>query len=197
MKRILDTTRPVGGMWTYKQPETGVVLQDWAWKALISKIREHRAACGIEMKGGWVDEIHDDVATANPEIPQEEVGVVARYYTADDVHRFITTMRRVHVSGELVSEEEQRRRIDICVACPKNGVIGCKWCGWLAGQVTEVLAGRPIHRVAEVFKRSCMACGCDITSKTAIPLDVLKQVDAELGESPNYAKGCWMTETTE
>lgn len=194
MKRILDTTRAVGGMWSYTQPETGVTLTDWAWKALITKIRAHRDACGIEMKGGWVDEIHDAVITANPAIPHEEVGVIARYYTADDVHRFITTMRRVHGSGQLVSEEEHRRRIDICAVCPKNGVINCRYCGWLANQVTEVMAGRKIPRIVEVFKRSCMACGCDISSKSAIPLDVLKQVDAELGETPAYTESCWMRE---
>lgn len=194
MRRILDTSRPVGGMWTYTQPETGVVFSAWSYPALLTRISAHRGACNIPMSGGWTAEVQEAMIAANPDIPHEEIGAVKRFYNADDVHRFISTMMEMRGGEKLVSPEEQARRIDICAACPKKGVIGCKWCGWLASKVTEIMGGRKIHRAPEVFKHSCMACGCDIPSKTAISLDLLKKVDEKLGESPDYAEGCWMTE---
>ncbi len=198
MKRPLDLSRPIGGAWTYTQPETGVTLKEQHHKAFLTKIRNHRLANDLPLHGGWADEVWDTVCRENPSIPQETIGEVPRYYSMDDAQRFITTMRELNKSNELVTEEEQRRRIDICATCPKNGVIGsgggCKFCAWMAQQITEVLGGRPIHRVAEVSKRSCMACGCSIIAKTAVPLDVLTQVDEKLGSTPDYDLGCWMGE---
>lgn len=198
MKRLLDTTRPIGGPWTYTQPETGVTLTENHWNAFLKKVRKHREAVGIDtIKGGWIEQLEHDICVANPHLPQEEIGEVARYYTKDDIVRFISTMRELNKSGELVSEDEQRRRIDICVKCLKKGVIsgGCRFCSWIAEQTTQLLGGRKIPRVEEVTGNSCMACGCDITSKTAVPLSVLKAVDEKLGESPDYATGCWMRES--
>lgn len=193
MKHLLDTNRPVSGMWTYTQPETGVTIKDIHWGGFVKRIREHRLANDLPLHGGWVDELQDTLCRQNKDLPCEEIGHVARYYTQDDVQRFVATMSELNASNELVSVEEQKRRIDICAVCPKNGAIGgCKFCTWLAEKTTQLLAGRPIHRVAEVYKRSCLACGCDITSKTAVPMTVLKAVDEKLENTPDYADGCWM-----
>ena len=195
MRRLTDTTTPIGGLWTYTQPETGVVLRELHWNAFLKKIRDHRLANGIPVTGEFVPEIHDAVAKSNPRQPSEEIGKVERYYTQDDIHRFVVTMKELRKSDELVSPEEHKRRVGICINCPRNGVImGCKFCTWLAQQTTELMAGRSIPRAPEVVKRSCMACGCDIASKTAVPLAVLKQVDEKLGITPDYDPRCWMLE---
>ena len=193
MKHLLDTTRPVSGMWTYTQPETGVVIKDIHWNGFLKRIRAHRLANDLPLQAGWVDELQDTLCRENPDLPCQEVGYVERRYTQDDVQRFVSTMLELNASNELVSEEEQRRRIDICAICPKNiSMGGCKFCVWLAQKTTQLLAGRKIHRVSETHKRACGACGCDITSKTAVPMTVLKVVDEKLGTTPDYAPGCWM-----
>lgn len=195
MKQILDTSRPVSGMWTYKQPETQVVIKDIHWNGFIRRIREHRLANDLPLQGGWVEELQDTLCRENSDLPCQEIGQVARYFTQDDVQRFVSTMLELNSSNELVSEEEQSRRIDICAVCPKNiNMGGCKFCVWLAQKTTELLSGRKIKRVLETHKRACGACGCDITAKTAVPLTVLKAVDEKLGLTPDYAEGCWMLE---
>lgn len=195
MKQLLDTTRPVSGMWTYTQPETGVVIKDIHWNGFLKRIRAHRLANDLPLQAGWVEELQDTLCQANSDLPCEEVGHVARHYTQDDVQRFVSTMLELNASNELVSEEEQRRRIDICAICPKNiSMGGCKFCVWLAQKTTQLLAGRKIHRVSETHKRACGACGCDITSKTAVPMTVLKVVDEKLGTVPDYDSRCWMLE---
>lgn len=195
MKQLLDTTRPVSGMWTYTQPETGVVIKDIHWNGFLKRIRAHRLANDLPLQAGWVDELQDTLCRENPDLPCQEVGYVERRYTQDDVQRFVATMLELNASNELVSEEEQRRRIDICAVCPKNvSMGGCKFCVWLAQKTTQLLAGRKIHRVSETHKRACGACGCDITSKTAVPMTVLKVVDEKLGITPDYDDRCWMLE---
>lgn len=193
MKQLLDTSRPVSGMWTYTQPETGVVIKDIHWNGFLKRIRAHRLANDLPLQAGWVDELQDTLCRENPDLPCQEVGYVERRYTQDDVQRFVSTMLELNASNELVSEEEQRRRIDICAICPKNiSMGGCKFCVWLAQKTTQLLAGRKIHRVSETHKRACGACGCDITSKTAVPMAVLKVVDEKLGTTPDYDSRCWM-----
>lgn len=195
MKHLLDTSRPVSGMWTYTQPETGVVIKDIHWNGFLKRIRAHRLANDLPLQAGWVDELQDTLCCENPDLPCQEVGYVERRYTQDDVQRFVATMLELNASNELVSEEEQRRRIDICAICPKNiSMGGCKFCVWLAQKTTQLLAGRKIHRVSETHKRACGACGCDITSKTAVPMTVLKVVDEKLGITPDYDDRCWMLE---
>ena len=195
MKQLLDTSRPVSGMWTYTQPETGVVIKDIHWNGFLKRIRAHRLANDLPLQAGWVDELQDTLCRENPDLPCQEVGYVERRYTQDDVQRFVATMLELNASNELVSEEEQRRRIDICAVCPKNvSMGGCKFCVWLAQKTTQLLAGRKIHRVSETHKRACGACGCDITSKTAVPMTVLKVVDEKLGITPDYDDRCWMLE---
>lgn len=193
MKQLLDTSRPVSGMWTYTQPETGVSFKDIHWGGFIKRIRAHRLANDLPLQGGWVEELQDTLCRDNPDLPCAEVGHIARYYTQDDVQRFVSTMLELNASKTVVDEEEQRRRIDICATCPKNiNMGGCKFCVWIAQKTTELLAGRKLYRVSETHKRACGACGCDITAKTAVPLAVLKVVDEKLGTAPDYAEGCWM-----
>lgn len=198
MKQLLDTTRPVSGMWTYTQPETGVVFKDIHWGGFLKRIRAHRLANDLPLQGGWVEELQDTLCQANPDLPCEEVGHVARYYTQDDVQRFVATMLEILEQNklkELVSEEEQNRRIEICAVCPKNTSIGgCKFCAWLAQKITGLMLGRKIPRVAELHKRACGGCGCDLASKTAVTIPVLRAVDEKLGNNPDYDSRCWMLE---
>lgn len=191
MKIITDTmTTPPGG-WRYKEPSTGIYFEDISYQGIITRIRQHKDACGITLEGEWVTEVQQVMIEMNPQIRHEEAGSKVRKFGMNDVVRFIETMKRLG-AGALVSEEEQARRADICAVCPQNGVINCKYCGWLATQITGIMGGRSIPKVNKLYKKSCLACGCDLTAKTACPTDVLKQVDAELKEPPVYDSKCWM-----
>lgn len=197
MRRIRNTNRPIGGMWSYTQPETQVKLEDWNWNAFLKKIRDHRTACNLPIEPGWIDEIHEYVINDKPGIEFDDLGSKRKWFTTDDILRFITTMNELRNGGGLVDDMEHARRLDICATCPKNSSISCASCGRLARELTSMFGKRRVHRSSEVYGRSCTACGCDITSKAAIDLEVLKRVDDKLGRAPDYDPGCWMlTQTT-
>ena len=89
MRRIRNKLHPVGGMWTYVQPETGVKLQDWNWNAFVKRVRDHREACGIPLPAAWVDELEEAVIAANPKISYDEDTTRSRRFTGSDIKRSI------------------------------------------------------------------------------------------------------------
>lgn len=194
MRRITDTTTTPRGGWRYTEPTTGVPFEGMSYKATMSEIRKHRVAMGLPVTGNWLDEVHEAMVALNPLIPHQEIGVPERRIGADDVIQFVRVTRELLKDGELVSEEEQLRRATICSECPKRGVVSCKFCGWLARQITEMMGNRKIPKVEKIFKHSCMGCGCDLTAKTACPMPLLKKVDEMAETPPDYAPGCWMLE---
>jgi hypothetical protein len=191
--RNLSNT-PRGG-WRFVDPVSGVPVSHPHHMAFLQKVSESRRSNGIPLTGNWEAEVLDEVCRQNPSIDCIDTDVPEIHMTADDVHRFLATVGEFKGS-ELVSEEEHRRRADICLRCPKMGDVNCKWCGWAAAKITELLAGRPIHRVAELHKKGCKACGCNLDTKTYYPLDVLRAVDQKLGKEPEYWEECWMREQT-
>lgn len=192
MKQIIQTGAVPQGGWKYREPTTGVQFTHNNFLALMQQIRAHRDANGLPTHSGWAEVVHDEICQQNEGVGCLEAGGVERSFTGDDVKRFIATI--LEMRGELVSEEEQKRRLNICGKCPKKGVINCSGCGWLAGKITELLGGRSLYKPDEFFKTSCLACGCDIPAKTAIPLDVLKRADERLEMTPDYHERCWMRE---
>lgn len=194
MIRILDkVTTPPGG-WRYTEPDTGVKFDGLSYVAVVGLVRKHRVAMDLPVGGEWLQQFEHNLALQNPKAPQQEEGAKERVLTADDVIKFVEVTRELLADGKLVSEEEQMRRASICAACPKRGVLSCKFCGWLSRELTHMLGGRRVPKATEIYKHSCMACGCDLTAKTACPLPVLKKVDERMGNTPEYAPGCWMLE---
>lgn len=194
MKQISDKGQVPPGGWSYTEPLTGVKFTSNHYLALMQSIRKHWEANDFEITGEWQAMIQDLICQQNPMVGCNEIGTPERTFTSDDIKRFILTMNELRKDGELVSEDEQRRRLTICGTCPKKGVIACSGCGWLAGKITELLGDRKLHRPDEFFKTSCLACGCDLSAKSAIPLPVLRQVDEKLGVTPDYSAQCWMRE---
>lgn len=195
----LTTTPP--GDWKVVAPETGVPFRHHNLTALLSQIRLCREGMGLSCGGDWIQRVYEAICIQNPDVKCEDQDFPERIWTADDVWRFFTTLKEAVVGGMApVEETEQMRRIDICIKCPKRTVIGCRWCGGVAMFLTEFLGDRKLPNVAEVYKQSCGACGCDLTSKTLYSLDLLKRVDEQLGTKPDYWTGdetrpkCWMLE---
>lgn len=196
MKRPLnESIVPAGARWKYHDPLTGVPFSTNDLTVLLQQVRAQRKANGIPVEGGWDQVVLDELCTQNENVPCFEAGEQQIHMTGDDVKRFLTTLEE-QFGRELVSDEEHRRRADICLACPKIGDVACTFpCGWVSRKLTELLGGRQIHRPAELHKRGCKACGCDVTAKTYYPLEVLKSVDEKLGKQPDYWTGCWMRES--
>ena len=187
------STTPRGG-WSFVDPVTGMPISHQHHMAFLQKVAAARRANGFELERGWDIEVMDEVCRQNPHIDCEDSEHPDIPMTADEVHRFITTVAEFK-GAELVPEEEHIRRANICLQCPKMGDVACKWCGWAARQITQLLGGRRIHRVAELHKKGCKACGCNLDTKTYYPLDVLTAVDVKLGKQPEYWEKCWMRET--
>ena len=189
-----ENTVPRGGRWAYTDPLTGVPFSTNDLLVLLQQVRAQRLANSIPVESGWDQVVLDELCQQNPGLNCYEAGEQEIHMTGDDVKRFLTTLAELY-GKELVSDEEQARRADICLTCPKNVPTGCTFpCGWVVGKLTELLGGRKIHRAPELQKRGCLACKCGLEAKTFYPLNVLKSVDEKLGKQPDYWEKCWMRE---
>ena len=196
MKRPYNETNvPPGGRWKYLDPLTNIPVETNDLVVLLRQVRQQRKANDIPVESGWEQRVLDQLCEQNPSITCVEAGKQEIHMTGDDVRRFLTTLEEQY-GRELVSDEEHRRRADICLACPNLADVACTFpCGWVSRKLTELLGGRKIHRPAELHKRGCKSCGCQIDAKTYYPLDVLKSVDEKLGKQPDYWEKCWMRES--
>lgn len=199
MKQIIDKMTTPNGGWIYIEPTTGVRFHHLAYGALISLIRKHKNAMEIPTVGNWQDEVDDIISNLNPHVVSREIGTPEQRITADDIFYFLRMLDELK-GKELVSPEEQNRRANICAICPKRGVVNCRSCGYLARTLVQYTAGRKLAQPEKIYKHSCMACKCDLTAKTAVPMDVLVKVDEARNEKPDYQvkteefSGCWMLE---
>lgn len=185
------TTSPPGG-WQYTEQATGVKFRHNDIRAMMKMVREHRVGNNLPVHGDWIQQVYHGICSQNPSTPCHDVNNPERVWLPEDVMRFLEALSEMGL--ETVGDEEQLRRIEICKTCPKNGVIACRWCGYLGEMLSKFAAGRNVPRVEEVWKRSCLACGCSISAKTAFPVSTLQAIDARLGTSPEYTPGCWMLE---
>lgn len=196
MKRPFnETVVPAGGMWKYTDPVIGVPASSNSLTVMLQQVKAQRLANGLEVESGWDDAVLDEMCEQNPGFRCVDVGVPEIHLTGDDVKRFLVTLQELY-GNELVSDEEHRRRADICLSCPKMADVACTFpCGWVSKKLTEMLGGRKIHRPAELHKKGCSACKCNLDAKTYYPLEVLKMVDQKLGKQPEYWSNCWMRES--
>lgn len=193
MKTPRNLSATPRGNWSFIDPVTQMPVSHPHHMAFLQKVAETRRANGHVLSGNWEHEVWDEVCRQNPQIDCIDTDVPEIPVTADEVHRFLNTVREF-AGAELVSEEEHIRRANICLGCPKLANVHCKWCGWAAGVITELLGGRRLHRVAELHKKGCQACKCNLDTKTYYPTDVLRRVDEKMGTQPDYWQGCWMRE---
>lgn len=193
MKSPRSTIEAPRGGWSFIDPVTQVPVTHTHDLAFLQRVRAIRIANGHEMYGGWELDVMDEVCRQNPQLDCIDTERPEIHMTADDMHRFLTTLGEMGGSS-LISEEEHIRRASICLQCPMMVDVACKWCGWAAQKITELLQGRRIHRVAELHKKGCKACGCNLDTKTYYPLDVLRRVDERQPAPPQYSEKCWMRE---
>lgn len=149
---------------------------------------------GLYTGSGWSDQIWHMVCEQNPHIDcidTDRPPVVAGWL---DVRRFFITLRELLGSSKpLVSPEVQEARIEKCLICPKNVSLGnCSGCSWVAQTLSELAGNRQIKDEPRIHRRGCGACGCELSVKTAYPVEVLRLSDDRLGLKPDYWEQCWM-----
>lgn len=193
MKRPANPSSVPRGGWRYADPLTGIPHKETDLTVLLQSIRKSRIANGHPIEAGWDRVVLDEMCRANENIDCRAEGEADSWVSGDALRRFVNTLIEQQDKA-MVSEEEHRRRADICLTCPKIGPASCvPPCGWLTAKLTDLLAGRRLHRAAELHKRSCTVCKCNLDSKTYYALDALRAVDAKLGVDPGeYWSGCWM-----
>lgn len=189
---------PRGG-WSLKFP-SGWSVSESHYAAFLQACREHMERNDMpypfNTSGGWQDRMWDQVCQQNPHIECEDTDKPERIIDGNDVLRYLRTMWSSFEKGALaVNDEEQNRRLSICLTCPRMGYISCFiGCNSIAHVLSEFIIGRKINRREETNNKSCLACGCSIEVKTMWPLDVIKDVDAKMGITPDYAPNCWIRE---
>lgn len=198
MLKPKDTRITPNGEWRVTVPETGVPFKHQNFNAFMGEIDRHLKGVGKDT-AGWRDRILDAMCQQNPGIECEDMGEIKQAFVQEDVKRFVRTMVEAREAGaEAVSDEEQSRRIDICLSCPMLTRIPCfGGCGWLAEVLNWFSLGRKAPRYAEAHGTNCGACGCSVNLKTQYPLEVLRKVDDRLGFKPeNFHPSCWMREAS-
>lgn len=156
---------------------------------------EHLERNGGDTSGGWQQRMLNLICETNPELPCVDIEQpTERPVTGADVWHFFNALKEAVTNGaEAVSEEEQDRRIGICLRCPKLTHTACSFgCGQLAAIISDLTLGRKSRNIIEAHKANCGVCSCEISTLTAWPLEILQEVDAKTkfheGEFPEQ---CW------
>lgn len=161
---------------------------------LIKKAHTRLEANGMASHG-WRERVIHEMCKQRPDIQCEDDELPpSRVATSDDAIRFLKTLWIAMKDGaQPVSEEEQDRRASICLQCPKRGVVNCYGgCGTIAGLMADLVIGSKSKRIPELFKQHCTCCGCELSSLTTYPIEVLAKVDADINfQSSEYPVECW------
>jgi hypothetical protein len=181
--------------WNYKDPDSGVPFKENHVDALYGLVRRHRIANNLPVGAEWTATYWDTLCEQNPKAPCHEEGVKQYLPNFDDISGFVNTLIAQRESGKTqVDQAEYERRTAICMSCPALTTVNCSSCGSFARLLQRVIAGVVVPNDV-AHGKSCSVCGCNVASKCAYPVDVLRSVDAELGRNPAYIKDhCWMLE---
>lgn len=196
MKKPLNTTIVPRGGWSIHIPETDTTLNSVHPSELLSKVRVHLESNGLDWGRDWKDKVWDMVCEQNSGVECEDSeGVKVRGWDGNDLNRFLKTMWTAWKDGvEPVSQEEQNRRISICLSCPKITNGACAACTGIAHFISQFTIGRKLEKHPDVYNKICSECKCNIESKTMFPVSVLKEVDQKMQSQPDYHSSCWMRE---
>jgi hypothetical protein len=180
-----ESMMPQGG-WKYKDPATGVVVEDNHLGAVMSRVRRAWLANDVEPPPMWEEMIKDQLCLQNPSLDCIEVGMIERVISMDDIMRFAKTAKNwLDGGGKWVEPEESNRRAATCAKCPQNIVVhGCWGCQgaikWLAERV-----GMPPATTSDEQLQSCKACGCYNKVAVHMPLEAMDVTGVE------FPEGCW------
>lgn len=174
--------------------ENGIVIEQKHPGVFLAKAFQALEASRLYTGEGWQDAIWHQTCEQNPHIACIDTDKPEIVTGWADVRRFFVTLGDLIGSGRpLVEPEVQEKRIQTCLACPNNVDLGaCSSCGWVAARLSELAGGRKIKDEPLVHRRGCKSCGCEISIKTAYPLNVLHEVDKRLELKEPYDSNCWV-----
>lgn len=188
----INTTVVPRDQWNVELPGAGPRIKSMHFKDFLFQVSRRLQANGLD-RHDWREWVLDEMCKQNPSIECEDKEAPKREVTGEDVWRFVRTLYAAWEKGaEKVSAEEQNRRADICLSCPKRGYVSCNSCGSLAQALSDLVMGTGCERLPELHKQSCMVCGCELSSLVQYPLDVIQEIDRKLEfQAEPYPSHCW------
>ena len=180
LKRIKDKGEvPCGGLFKYRQPESGMTLTASSWNGLLEKVRQHRCANGYDIPITFEADVEEGLCSLLPDACKEEerAQVVPSRVTLPQVLRFTALIGESLLKGSpRVSIEEANRRAAICAPCRDNvKAEGCSGCS--SGSVDKLvmrLVGKQTTKQDKQLQ-SCRHCGCLNRAQIWFPLDLLQR----------------------
>ena len=124
MKRPANPSQVPRGGWRYTDPMTGIPHKETDLTVLLQSVRKSRIANGHTIEAGWDREVLETICRENENIDCRAEGEADSWVSGDALRRFVNTLIEQHDKA-MVSEEEHRRRADICLTCPKIGPASC------------------------------------------------------------------------
>jgi len=180
--------------WTVTIDGAGPPITAPTWNEFVKNIAVRLRSNNLDHHG-WREEAIDLMCRQRPDIASEEVDAPPeRVATGDDAKRFVRTMWEAWKAGaEPVSDAEQDRRAELCLECPKRGYVACfGGCGAISAALSEMTMGAKTRFLAQLHKSHCTVCGCELSSLTRFPLDVLQEVDRKIDfKTGEYWSKCW------
>jgi len=188
------TVVPRGGVWKYRQPESGFMIEADSWIELVKSVRKHRVANGYPIPITLEADIEEGVCELCPSICVESTGkdIVPERVTWGQVVSFTSIMIESLAKGwPKVGQEEADRRASICATCPDNvRAEGCTGCSSKQiNSLVGVVAGSSSTKHDSNLE-SCRHCGCLNRAQIWFPLDILKNhMDSRVAEK--LPSSCW------
>lgn len=154
MQRILNSsTVPPGGVWRYKDDETGIIITHPYLDQVQGRAHKHRSVNNLPIPTNWEEMFEDNICRNTSTAPCAEVETGIRR-VAVLTKRFSTAMLNWARSGfKLVDEETLQERRNTCQGSDDKSIARCEFFRSSAGFFG--------------FGR-CAACGCGTGLKTAL-----------------------------
>jgi len=161
----------------------GLRLEAVDVKGVMRAYREAVARAGGMLRPGWEGEVWSALAESHPRYVRKIPGPGPPTASLATAKSFVNFMLKRLTNRSLVSEEEARRRAEVCFICPlAQPILGCSSC-------KDVLALTVVPPVRVEAPEACGACGCYLPLKIWIPR-------AQLGDASAFPfdSVCWMRE---
>lgn len=161
MQRIVHTgTVPHGGVWRYKDTETGEIITHPYLDQVRMRAHKHRTSNNLPIPTNWEEQFEDNVCehTQSADCEPIEKGLRQAALLAKRFARAMTSWAK---SGfKLVDDETLRERKDTCQGNVEKNIPRCQW---FSNNTRYFGFGR------------CMVCGCNSGLRTPLATEVCKK----------------------
>ena len=196
MRALIDKiTTPPGG-YTYRVPETGVIIRHVAHQEWVAQVRRHYTANNLQPPDDLILKMEDQLCQSMPAGICTQVGQVPyvdRSLGFDHVIAGTKTIIGWMTAGfSTIPKAEADKRAVVCASCPYNKPIeGCVACrvSALIDTVRSV-AGAQVTD-GDHYLHGCQMCGCSLKAKVWVPLEVLRN-HVTVEQNTALPEWCWL-----